>query len=326
MTRSLFRRAGVPVVLVTVALTVVLTVMLASAGSASGVASAAAGTKFAATFNGRAAANTVAAQPRAHQSRVESGLLTRDQIRQAARRFGNSVGFAVVDLAGGPVRGVAAAGAPYAWSTTKVLIVAQLLIDRGGPRGLTGRQRRAIRLALYESSNEAAAALNADLKRRHGGPEATAVLLTRMLRRTGDVGTRVRPGSSKQSNYGMTVWSASNQVRFMAALARGCVLDPESTRFLLSEMGHVVASQSWGLGRARSRAYKGGWAQDNDGHYMVRQVGLLRARDGHEYAVAITGRPHDGSFASGQQLNTQLAKWIRAHVRQAPIPVGCTRG
>ncbi len=302
MTRSLLGRTSIPAV------------VLALACVASGAGIAAASPDIPASV-----ANIASVQERA-----ESGLLSRAEIRLAARRFGRSVGFAVVDLAGGPVRGVAGVGPAYALSTLKVLIVAQLLQDRGGPQRLTRVQRRNVRRALSQSVNEAAAALNTDLKHRHGGAAATAAVLTRLLRRAGDHETRVRPGATPQSNYGMTLWSAANQVRFMAALARGCLLDPQSTRFLIREMGHVVSDQAWGLGRAGSPAYKGGWGTDGDGRYLVRQFGLLRARDGNEYAVAFTARSHDGRFESGQVLNTRVARWIRAHVTQAPAPSGCS--
>ena len=50
--------------------------------------------------------------------------------------------------------------APYAWSTAKILIVAQTLLDSGGPNNLTEEQRSLISSALASSDNEAAAALH----------------------------------------------------------------------------------------------------------------------------------------------------------------------
>ena len=59
---------------------------------------------------------------------------------------------------------------------------------------------------------------------------------------------------------------------------------------------------------------KGGWGPDPDGKYLVRQMGLLKTSSGYRAAVAITARPPDGTYASGQVLLSQVASWLKANI------------
>ncbi len=251
-------------------------------------------------------------------------LLAASALGQFEARFGDAAAVAVAPLNGGEIVTTGDARSPYAWSTAKVLIVALTLQDADGPDGLNSEQRDLIERALSSSDNEAAAALHRELEARHGGLQGAADAMTALLRRAGDSSTEVSTiGRDTYSTYGQTLWSAAEQARFMAALMRGCVLPDSSTQFLRDQMGNVVSDQRWGLGDAGSPAFKGGWGPDPDGQYLVRQLGVLRAADGNDYAVAITARPDDGSFQGGQQLLTEVAQWLNQQVVTAPAPASC---
>jgi hypothetical protein len=73
-------------------------------------------------------------------------------------------------------------------------------------------------------------------------------------------------------------WRVEDQVLFMAALARGEVVSPATSAYLLAAM-QPVESQSWGLGGVGAAAVKGGWLTPTT---ETRQMGIL---DG--YAVAV---------------------------------------
>jgi hypothetical protein len=250
-------------------------------------------------------------------------LQNADQIDFTAR-FGNRAAVAVTDLGGAPIVRAGDARPPYAWSTSKVLIVAQTLLDVGGPAGLSGTQRAKVTAALSASDNDAAKFLYDQLVARHGGVAATAAVLTALVRRAGDPRTSVSTvGRSTFTTHGQTLWPVEQQAQFMSSLGRNCLLDANSTDYLIRELSAPVAWQRFGLGSIDSVGYKGGWGPDPDGAYLVRQMGLVRTSSGHFAAVAITARPADGSFASGQALLTEVAAWIAAHATGASAPVPC---
>lgn len=231
----------------------------------------------------------------------------------------------MVPLDGGPAISTPETGSTYAWSTAKPLIVARLLADVGGPNGLTPAQRQLISASLSISDNEAAAALHRELVATYGSVEGAAAAMAELLVSAGDTQTEVSTvGRSTSSTYGQTLWPAAAQAEFLAALARGCVVDPASTDYLVAAMGTVDPSTSWGLGTIDAVAFKGGWGPDPDGAYLVRQMGIVTAPDGHQYAVAVITHPDSGSFAGGQALVTEVAAWVANNVDTAPAAVGCT--
>lgn len=156
-----------------------------------------------------------------------------------------------------------------AWSTSKVLVAAAYLeaVVDGDPSGLDAEQRQWIARALGESHWDSLLALRRGIG-GDGGARMTAI-----LRSIGDEVT-----AAPARNEGAMQWSVAEQVRFMAALARGEVVSPATSAYLLEAM-QPVASQRWGLGSVDADAVKGGWLTSTT---ETRQMGLL---DG--YAVAI---------------------------------------
>lgn len=250
-------------------------------------------------------------------------LLSDADLKAFARRFGDRVDLAVVGLGDREPVGRASAGEPYAWSTIKVVIVARLLRDVGGPDGLTPQQRASVRAALGASDNEAAAQLYEELERRHGGLTGAARAMGDVLRDAGDTTTKVSTeGRDSFSTYGQTRWPVTEQARFMAALERGCVLDRSSTAFLLQEMGDVIPEQRWGLGIIGAPSFKGGWGPDPDGTYRVEQMGVV-GEPGQRYAVAVAARPDDGTFESGIAVLNEAVDWVSRRVTSVPEPLPC---
>ena len=158
------------------------------------------------------------------------------------------------------------------------------------------------------------------LAARRGGTGPGASAMTDVLRKAGDSTTRVSTvGRSGFSPYGQTLWEPEAQVRFVSALARGCLLDRSSTAYLLGLMNEVVPDQRWGFGTLPSvSALKGGWGPDPGGPYVVRQIGLIEPERGRPVAFAAAVRANDGSFAAGTGALKVLAEWLQgARLRPA---------
>ncbi len=255
-----------------------------------------------------------------------AGLLPNGTLKAAAVRWGPTVAFAVTDLAGGRTTHYEGAHPQYAWSTSKLLLATQLLQDAGTPTNLDADQAEAIDLALTASDNDAASLLSQDLQQTHAGLEGTATTLTRLLRVAGDDRTFVRPGDESGTTFARTTWDVDGQAQFLASAARGCLMSPASTFYLLTHMSNVIEEQQWGLGTVGATAYKGGWgddADDGDSPFVVRQVGINHGADGNPYVIAIAVRPADGTFDSGVALIDEVAAWLTARVEPAPAVKGC---
>lgn len=259
-------------------------------------------------------------RPAAPTLRLSAGA--RRQLAQVLRDSGAAEGsIALQRLDGSTPARAGDVGSPYAWSSIKPVIVATLLKLEGGPDGLGAEQQARVRAALTASDNDAAMALFQAIAARTGGVGGAADAMTRLLRAAGDRRTRVSTvGRGDFSPYGQTLWEPAAQVRFMSALARGCLLDRGSTAYLLGVMNEVIPAQRWGFGTLRSvTALKGGWGPDPDGRYLVRQVGLTDATRGEPVAFAAAVRPADGSFETGTRILEAVAAWTRGlHLRGGP--------
>jgi hypothetical protein len=205
-----------------------------------------------------------------------------------------------------------------AWSTIKVPIA--LAIESRAQGQPTPADRSWMTPAITASDNTAAEALWSRL----GVPSAAGAAVQEILRSAGDTSTQVetrvlRPGFSAS---GQTQWSLAAQARFIAALP--CLPYAES---VLSLMGQIVPEQRWGLGSLGVPAqFKGGWGPGLDGHYLVRQMGILKLPTGRLLAVSIATNAADGSFSTGTASLTRIARWTLDHVGVATIPqADCTR-
>jgi hypothetical protein len=240
----------------------------------------------------------------------ESNVPVSSGLASTVGDLAGEVGVAVGDLGGRNVQAAGDLSTGSAWSTIKVPIALALLREVGGPSKLTAAQSSQIEAAITLSDNAAAAALFAELERRHGGVAGAAAAVTQVLRAAGDTSTVVSTqGRNGFSPYGQTDWSLANQQRFVGSLASGCLGDQASTNLLLDLMGRVT-SDRWGLGSIGWPArWKGGWGPGTDGRYLVRQMGIIQRR-GQPIAIAIAARAADGQFFSGQTLASHLAQRV----------------
>lgn len=192
-----------------------------------------------------------------------------------------------------------------AWSTIKVpLAVAAQRANGPSP---------AERSAIVNSDNASAEQLWASL----GAPDQAAAAVTEVLREGGDSATtvpsqRLRPGFTV---FGQTVWSLPAAATFTAHLE--CM---PGTQNVVALMGSVAGNQQWGvetMSRPASTAVKGGWGPGETSGYLVRQIGLIRHRDGSGTAVAMSavGSTMSGGIAAlntlAGALNKQIARLPR---------------
>ena len=213
-----------------------------------------------------------------------------------------------------------------AWSTIKVPIAERVLEDYGGPSGISAAQAGEINRAITISDNDAAAALFADLEKKHGGLKKTSSAVGETLQEAGDFTTEISTkGRDTFSTYGQTDWTLETQNRYMAALAGDCLADESITDYLLDQMSMTGGEDSFGIGAAGVPAkWKGGWGPGTDGKYLVRQMGVMTV-DGKDMVVNLAVIPDDGTFESGQAMATEMATWASQNLSDdifAKVPCG----
>lgn len=232
------------------------------------------------------------------------------------QRFGASSSVVVIDASGEwQVGGTAD---PRAWSTIKPLLAAALLSGTAGD-GLSEDEVDWVTAALSWSDNDAAMMLFSDLADRNGGFDAGAAQAEQLLRRAGDTTTSV---VADPDSMGDTEWPLAQQARFWSALSAGCVLDAGGTAALLDALGHVVEEQAWGLGRIGATAYKGGWEFNEDGTWLVRQVGLVPTGQG-QAVVAMAFHGPEGDLEGVTPVLDDMAQWVSAQLAGPMAPPAC---
>lgn len=188
-----------------------------------------------------------------------------------------------------------------AWSTSKVLVAAAFVQEVGGgdPRNLSTYDRELIRRALTASDMDALLEMRGKIPGGSGAP------MTAILRSIGDNDTTA-PDIREGSMY----WSLRNQVRFMASLAEGDVVNERTSAFLLRTM-EPIKEHSWGLGQVGAKHFKGGWLEP---YTETRQMGIL---DGYAVAIITTAGPAvlqtDGDSAHVRAMN-RLARTLQKYV------------
>lgn len=189
-----------------------------------------------------------------------------------------------------------------AWSTSKVLVVLAYIqtVADGDPRNLDSSQRDLIKRALTASDMDALLAIRGAIPGGSGAP------MTAILRSIGDNRT-----TAPDSGEGSMRWTLRNQVRFMAALAAGDVVNKRTSRYVLNQM-HPIPEHSWGLGRVGASNFKGGWLEP---YTETRQMGIV---DGYAVAIITTAGPAvvqtDGDSAHVRAIN-KLARTLKKYLR-----------
>lgn len=191
-----------------------------------------------------------------------------------------------------------------AWSTMKVPLTMTALREASPPTVTD-----AMRAAITESDNAAAESIWEGL----GDPIKAAHQVEGVLQKYGDPTTvewrKVRP---QFTAFGQTIWSLTDQVRFLAAATCDSGNAP-----ILTLMGQVEGDQRWGLGVIPGTRFKGGWGPSPAGGYLVRQLGVLKTPSGLS-AVAIATEPASGTFSDGTQELTEISQWLNSHLAELP--------
>jgi hypothetical protein len=244
-----------------------------------------------------------------------------DQIGSQAR-----ISVAVQPLGQGPLQVFGSDPAMAAMSTSKVLVLSALLLDKGGPNGLSAEERSLAQTAITESDNDSILSLFGDLEADKGGLDGASTYATGLLRAAGDsrtVVTTAPPPPGYATSFGQTPWSPSREVRFFRALALGCVISRASVNYELGLMRQIVPSESWGMGSAgfTQVAFKGGWGPLPSG-YGVRQTAIIGS--GSSAVVASIAADPATDFGTGQAVLTDIGRWLHAHLRLQPrAEAGC---
>ena len=242
-------------------------------------------------------------------------------------------GIAVAPLGSGAIENYGALREGHAWSTMKVPVLVTLLADyRRVGETLTAQERAEAVRAIEQSDNAAAEALFARLEQLRGGFVAASEAVQRTLRRAGDMRTVIntKPKSQGFTTWGQSIWSTSAEVMLYRALARGCLLSPDDTAYVIGLMRDVTHSQRWGVGAAgyptsTPVAFKAGWGPERAG-YLVRQTAIIGSGM-HGYVLSIIASPAAGTFSRGIEMVTSLAGWARRHIAlgASSPPTSCTR-
>jgi hypothetical protein len=264
--------------------------------------------------------------PRASRQPTHAGggrLLTApaaDNFAALLAKLPGQVGVAVAPLGRGSIQRLGPLQQGHAWSTMKVPVLVTLLRDYAhSGQNLSSQQRSDAALALEQSDNAAAEALFAELERIHGGLVPASQAVQQTLAAAGDTVTvNTAPNNLGFTTWGQTVWSATGEVLFYRALARGCLLAPGDTSYVIDLMRNVTPSQRWGAGAAAYPAsvpvaFKAGWGPENGSGYLVRQTAIVGSPNSG-YVVSMVARPSDGSFAEGVNMITALASWARHNI------------
>jgi hypothetical protein len=249
-----------------------------------------------------------------------SGAAASFDALQRQLRGDGPISVAVQPLGVGPLTILGGDPAMLGMSTTKVLILAALLRDRGGVARLTASQRALAGAAITESDNQSILELFSALEHDRGGLIGASNYATELLRDAGDPHTTVAtapPPAGYVTTFGQTKWSPTAEVRFFRVLALGCLLPPADTAFILGLMRRIEASESWGIGSAgfAQVAFKGGWGPLADG-YGVRQTAIVGSAS-RAVVVALTVDPAP-SFSVGTTALTAVARWLHNAVRLTP--------
>lgn len=217
------------------------------------------------------------------------------------------LGMAIMPVGGGDLTLLGDWNTGIAWSTIKVPLALAAL--RHDPDGMMS----AAEAAITFSDNGAAQELWDSL----GNSIEAAEAVESVLREAGDTATDIADRNSKLAAvgsdellaFGATSWALSDQVRFASRLP--CLPRANS---VISLMGEITSSQSWGLGRLIGAEFKGGWGPDDDtGYYTVRQFGLVPTLSG-PIAVALAAEPASGSFDDATDMMDRMAMLFADHL------------
>lgn len=190
-----------------------------------------------------------------------------------------------------------------AWSTIKVPIAAAVLDTEYAKTA-----KPFINAAIGMSDNASAQTLWIQL----GTPEEAAKKVSKVIRTGGDKRTKIPIEQIKQRKlvFGRIPWGLEHQTEFLA----GWRCRPEAD-VVLDAMRNIIPEHTYGIGKIKNSAFKGGWGPDAEGRYLVRQFALIPWGDG-ELAVAIAAKPVDGTYETGKEMLDEIADSLQTFLRE----------
>lgn len=199
----------------------------------------------------------------------------RKLIQEVNEEHGGRIGIAVA-TGDGVVR-AGLSGNSWAWSTIKVPVA--LVADA---RGLA--EEELVRASVSQSDNDAAYLLSLLIDNDHDG----------------------LPHVPELAEWpGETEWDLSEQAQFAAGLP--CT-DTVGTTY--AAMGEIVEWQQVGLARIPGARFKGGWGQDTETVYTLRQLGTVPVGDG-VVGLAVITHPDDGMHATAEEILDEVGLGLR---------------
>lgn len=230
----------------------------------------------------------------APDSDLQAGL--KKAVEKVGAQYGGSLGVAIDDGTSKAQAGELTTGP--AWSTIKVPIaLAAAAKSTANPAQVTS--------ALEASDNNAVAGLWSALGSPSQAAQETQDQIQALAKAPKVLSQKARP---EFSAYGQTQWPLADQAEFGFQVQ--CAAHADA---VTAHMGKVAADQRYGLGQLSGAHYKPGWGPNESGQYLVREFGYVPGPKG-SVGVSIAAQASDGTYASGQQMLTALAKQVGALV------------
>lgn len=199
----------------------------------------------------------------------------RKLIQEVNGEHGGRIGIAVA-TGNGVVR-AGLSGHSWAWSTIKVPVAVT-----ADARDLA--EEEMIQASISQSDNDAAYLLSVLIDNDHGG---------------------LRHVPELEEWPGQTEWGLSEQARFAAGLP--CA-DTVGTTY--EAMGEIVDWQQVGLAQIPEARFKGGWGQDTDTVYTLRQLGTVPLDDG-VVGLAVITHPDDQLHATAEKILDEVGLGLK---------------
>lgn len=203
-------------------------------------------------------------------------------------------------MVGEPVRGPAL-------SIINLPLSGLVLRGTDGPGAARPETRNQIEAAVSRSDEAAAKALMSQLEQTNGGTAGAMAALGEAVQSEGVSGVASAGGNgSGTPGADQMLWPLDSQVRYMAALAGGCLATGASRRFLLASMGPAEGRETFGIGSAGTSArWISGSGEGLNGRTIVRQLGTIES-GGQTVVVAMVAAPEDGEVDTGKEMLDEL--------------------
>lgn len=223
-----------------------------------------------------------------------------NDIQAAARQAAGSISVSVYDRARGISCYVNSHKQYDSASTVKATILAALLRKRGGPGGLSSKEKSQAKLMITQSDNNAASYLWNQVGRTSFQNFLNAAGMTRTV-----------PGPG--GYWGLTQETAADELKLLEKLtASNSVLSDASRAYELSLMHQVVSWQRWGTPAGTPSGVtwhvKNGWLPRSTHQWRVHSIGSFNG-NGRDYMMAVLTQD-DSTMQAGIDSIERVARVV----------------